>query len=89
MMMFSIVLFSCISGQFVFWCFVHPPSSWLESVFSHFVDAGNDLSLYDYWWVQTYCLSDDVQHLNLSYIYVTVYSSVVYSNRWTGGSYLH
>ena len=49
----SVALFYCISGQFIFWSFVYSLSSWMELVFGHFIDAWNDLPLYNYWLVPT------------------------------------
>ena len=37
------------SGQFIFWGIVYSIGSWMEPVPGHFVDAWNDLPLYNYW----------------------------------------
>ena len=78
----SVALFYCISGQFIFWSFVYSLSSWMELVFGHFIDAWNDLPLYNYWLVPTiiiivlckifkqsihYDLSDQVKYTTTMY----------------------
>ena len=41
-----------MSGQFIFWGIIYSIGSWMEPVPGHFVDAWNDLPLYNNWWVK-------------------------------------